>query len=252
MRVVSGSCDWTIRIWDAKLGVALLPPLNGHESIVTCVTFSLDGARIASGSFDRTIRIWDAESGHQILLPIIGHNSTVGAIAFSPNGNSLVSGSADGTIQVWDATSGTKALSPMQGHKHGIGAVAFSPDGTRIVSSSSDSVRVWSTYLGVMILPPLQSRGNHSAIFSPDGSRVNYNSLDGTKTWDLESGSHHSSPTLGLKLVNEGWIVDNATDLYISKLITHFPMSCFEAQGRSLAIGTVHGRVFVMSFPPSL
>ena len=59
-RIVSGSLDKTIRLWDAETGEPLRAPLEGHQHSVTSVAFSPDGKRIVSGSFDKTIRLWDA------------------------------------------------------------------------------------------------------------------------------------------------------------------------------------------------
>ncbi|KAG8688463.1 hypothetical protein FRC08_011424 [Ceratobasidium sp. 394] len=61
-RIVSGSSDNTIRIWDARIGKMIGQPLQGHTNSVFSAAYSSDGARIVSGSFDKTIRIWDAHS----------------------------------------------------------------------------------------------------------------------------------------------------------------------------------------------
>ncbi|MCW5953938.1 MAG: pentapeptide repeat-containing protein, partial [Propionibacteriaceae bacterium] len=66
MRIVSGSYDKTVRVWDAQSGHQLLE-LHGHTDTVRNVSFSPDGMRIVSGSLDRTVRVWDAQSGHQLL-----------------------------------------------------------------------------------------------------------------------------------------------------------------------------------------
>ena len=66
-RIVSGSDDKTIRLWDADSGQPLGEPLRGHESFVTVVAFSPDGSRIISGSNDGTIRLWDLASGKHDL-----------------------------------------------------------------------------------------------------------------------------------------------------------------------------------------
>jgi len=50
-RIVSGSLDKTMRIWDA-LGGTGLAVLRGHEGTVMCVSYNPDGRRIASGSED--------------------------------------------------------------------------------------------------------------------------------------------------------------------------------------------------------
>ncbi|KAG6332656.1 hypothetical protein ID866_6432 [Astraeus odoratus] len=58
-RIVSGSDDQTVRVWDAERGVQIGSPLQGHVSWVTSVAFSPDGTKI-------TVRMWDAERGVQI------------------------------------------------------------------------------------------------------------------------------------------------------------------------------------------
>jgi WD40 repeat protein len=58
-RIVSGSYDHTVRIWDTVSG-AVQRTLEGHTSAVYSVAFSSNGSRIVSGSDDYTVRIWDA------------------------------------------------------------------------------------------------------------------------------------------------------------------------------------------------
>ena len=58
-KIVSGSHDETVRVWDAVTGT-LSNTLEGHSSDVTSVAFSPDGTKIVSGSKDKTVRIWDA------------------------------------------------------------------------------------------------------------------------------------------------------------------------------------------------
>ncbi|KIK24294.1 hypothetical protein PISMIDRAFT_412255, partial [Pisolithus microcarpus 441] len=74
-RIVSGSRDEMVRIWDAKSGDQIGSPLKGHTDHVTSVAFSPDGNRIVSGSWDQTVRVWDAKSGDQIGSPLKGHTS---------------------------------------------------------------------------------------------------------------------------------------------------------------------------------
>src|SRR5258706_26032 len=102
-RVITGSDDHTIRIWDTESGVVVGEPLTGHNGRVKSVAYSPDGHHIISGSEDRTIRTWDAETGTATGKPLVGHTHSVQSIAYSSDGQHIVSGSGDNTIHVWAA-----------------------------------------------------------------------------------------------------------------------------------------------------
>ena len=61
-KIISGSRDNTIKIWDANTGECL-KTLEGHSNRVLSVAYSPDGTKIISGSGDKTIKIWDANTG---------------------------------------------------------------------------------------------------------------------------------------------------------------------------------------------
>ena len=56
-RIVSGSDDKSVRVWDAKTGEQLRE-LQGHTGNVSSVRFSPDGNQIVSGSNDASVRVW--------------------------------------------------------------------------------------------------------------------------------------------------------------------------------------------------
>ena len=60
-RIVSGSMDNTVRLWDAVTG-AHLQTLKGHSDEVQSVSFSPDGTNIVSRSYANTM-LWDAVTG---------------------------------------------------------------------------------------------------------------------------------------------------------------------------------------------
>ena len=55
-KIVSGSDDETIRVWNVDTGECILT-LKGHTGNVYSVGFNHDGTKIVSGSFDQTIRV---------------------------------------------------------------------------------------------------------------------------------------------------------------------------------------------------
>jgi WD40 repeat protein len=148
-RIVSGSDDTTVRIWDTSTGEALAT-LNGHDRPVASVAFSPDGSRIVSGSTDHTVRIWDTSTG-EALATLEGHEREVRSVAFSPDGSRIVSGSYDKTVRIWDTSTG-EALTTLEGHEESVTSVAFSPDGSRIISRSSrGKVLHWDAITGSLL-----------------------------------------------------------------------------------------------------
>ena len=59
-KIISGSRDKTIKIWDANTGECL-KTLEGHSLDVNSVAYSPDGTKIISSSSDKTIKIWGEE-----------------------------------------------------------------------------------------------------------------------------------------------------------------------------------------------
>ncbi|MEE0882640.1 MAG: PEGA domain-containing protein, partial [Bacteroidales bacterium] len=127
-KIVSGSLDKTVKIWDVNTGQCL-KTLEGHSNVVTSVAYSPDGRKIVSVSGDKTIKIWDANTG-QCLKTLEGHSYWIKSVAYSPDGTKIISGSADKTIKIWDANTG-KCLKTLEGHTNSVFSVAYSPDGTK-------------------------------------------------------------------------------------------------------------------------
>ncbi|RDW58771.1 hypothetical protein BP6252_13247 [Coleophoma cylindrospora] len=170
-KVVSGSFDRTVRLWDAVTGTPL-QTLRDHTSRVNSVAFSPDGKQVVSGSADRTVRLWDAVTGAP-LQTLESYTGSVNSVAFSPDSKRVVSGLADRTVWLWDAVTGAP-LQILEGHTTWVYSVAFSPDGKYIVSGSGDrTVQVWDIVTG----EELQTLQGHmgqvnSVALSPDGKQV--------------------------------------------------------------------------------
>ncbi len=125
-RIVSGSRNRTIRVWNASTGEPEAGPFNGHMDSVRSVAFSPDGQRIVSGSSDRIIRVWNATMGDTEAGTFTGHTDSVTSVAFSPDGQRIVSGSYDRTIRVWNATTGENVAGPFTGQMASTSSLALS------------------------------------------------------------------------------------------------------------------------------
>jgi serine/threonine protein kinase len=236
-RIVSGSDDETLKVWDAQTVKETLT-LNGHSESVFSVSFSPDGKRIVSGSRDETLKVWDAQTGKETRT-LKGHTNTVSSVSFSPDGKWIVSGSWDNTVKVWDAQTGLMTLTrPLTTGKFGdvpnfqdgvalvsINSVSFSPDGKRIVSGHSDWVKVRDAQTGLLKLTLKGHSGTftskrgqvrraaevNSVSFSPDGKRIVSGSEDNTlKVWDAQTGKEtltlkgHSGPVFSVSFSPDG------------------------------------------------
>lgn len=98
-RLVSGSRDRTLRIWDLASRTSIAT-LAGHSDEIFAVAVSPDGRRIVSGGRDAMIRVWDARD-HFEITQLPGHASYIYCLAFSRDGRLLVSGGGDETVRLW-------------------------------------------------------------------------------------------------------------------------------------------------------
>ena len=203
-RIVSGSDDRTLRLWDARNGLSIGKPLKGQEERVSSVAFSPDGSRIVSsngGLNDHTLLLWDARNGQQIGEPLKGHDQEVTSVAFSPDGSRIVSGSADKTLRLWDAGTGRPIGAPLEG-KEAVWSVAYSPDGSRIVSGGGgdNTLILWNASTNERIVAPLAGHKGTvmSVAFSPDGSRIVSGGADKTlRLCDANTGESIGAPLAG-------------------------------------------------------
>ncbi len=183
-RIVSGSDDHTVKVWDADRGVQVLS-LQGHTGMVLSVAFRPDGKRIASGSNDQTIKVWDVVKGSEILT-LHGHMGSVWSVAFRADGKRILSGSVDSTVKTWDADKGGEPLCQWRDLGPVI-SVAFRPDGKYIVSGGWDNtVKVWEADRETLTLSLKGHTGSvRSVAFSPAGNRIVSGSEDGNVlVWD--------------------------------------------------------------------
>ena len=134
------SAQGDLRLFEVA-GWKLKTVLRGHEDVVSCVAFRLDGKKLVSASFDKTIRIWDLATmkNEAILEP---HSDFVYAVAYSPDGKWLASASKDRTVKLIDAETRQGKLT-FTGMSLDVLAVAFNGDGTKVVSSGYESGIYW-------------------------------------------------------------------------------------------------------------
>jgi len=190
-RIVSGSHDNTVCLWDSHTQKLIGQPMLGHTGGVTSVAFNHDGTQIASGSHDNTVRLWDPHTQKPIGQPMMGHTSFVTSVAFSSDGTKIVSGSWDRTVRFWDLQTQNPFRQLRAKHSDSINCVAFSPDGTQAVSGSSDhTLRLWDLQTQQHIGQPMVGHTDQvtSVAFNHDGSEIVSGSRDNTvRLWNPQT-----------------------------------------------------------------
>lgn len=96
-RLVSGSEDKTVRVWDlAKEGKSFA--FSGHTDRVIAVAVATTASLVASAGADKIIRVWNLDTGREAGMDF-GHTEKIWSLAFSPMKLELLSASEDGKIR---------------------------------------------------------------------------------------------------------------------------------------------------------
>jgi len=146
LKIVTGSMDQTVRIWDAESGEQL-HAIDTSPLRITTVAFASDETKVLTGSVSGGISLWDTSAGSEIRRfqePDYDGIKAVFSIEVSMNGRFVLAASSWPYAQLWDAESGEE-LYRYGSEDHGmIQSAALSPDATLIATSSIDhKVRLW-------------------------------------------------------------------------------------------------------------
>jgi WD40 repeat protein len=100
-RLLAGSADKTLRIWDAEHDFEEIRTLwRSHNSDITCAAYSPDSKYILSAGKDKTIRLRDANTG-KIISIFNEDKEVIHSLSFSPDGKYAYTGGEDNTVRMW-------------------------------------------------------------------------------------------------------------------------------------------------------
>ncbi|KAI8878339.1 WD40 repeat-like protein [Backusella circina FSU 941] len=180
--IVSGSSDATVVVSDIETGETVAKLLGHLDSVLS---LKMVDDKIVSCSKDRTLRIWDIETKECIRI-LKGHKTAVNAVQWK--GDKIVSASGDRAIKIWNSETG-ECLNTLEAHIRGVACVEF--DGEYIISGSSDqTIKVWNAASGQCIY----TLAGHSELvrtiqMDHVSSRIISGCYNGhLKIWDLTEG----------------------------------------------------------------
>jgi WD40 repeat protein len=197
-RIISGSDDRTLKIWNTQTGKCDIT-FRGHDDSITCVAvhvsqkqlvdpsmnWALLDRRIVSGSDDRTLKIWNLQTG-KCDITFRGHSDCVSCVAELPDGR-IVSGSCNGILKIWNVQTG-KCDITFEEHDHWIICIAVLPDGRIVCGSNGGILKIWNVQTGEYDNTFEGHNASVCVAVLPDG-RIVSGSLDKTiKIWNPQTG----------------------------------------------------------------
>ncbi|KAH7910623.1 quinon protein alcohol dehydrogenase-like superfamily [Hygrophoropsis aurantiaca] len=194
-RVISGSSDSTIQIWNVENGKEeesmptgsmvksmLISPdekklvirgsirvtvwdLESREVVWKIEpvpgsdpALSPDGQLIAVAAFGskKEIVLLDVET-RRIREPLRVDDDLLNCLAFSPDGIQLAAGTWGGKVRVFDVATGKTVVEPFETHAPDrVRSMVFTSDGQQIITTSGDkSIRVWNSANGRQVGAPM-------------------------------------------------------------------------------------------------
>jgi len=99
-RLVTGSTDNTVIVWDIEKG-AILHIFKGHSGPINFVSFSPDGTKIVSASQDQFVRVWNLDTNQCDRYYEMPGSEAVKA-RFSSSGRKIVAENRYRDLVIWD------------------------------------------------------------------------------------------------------------------------------------------------------
>ncbi|KAG2048147.1 WD40 repeat-like protein [Suillus hirtellus] len=192
-RMITGSDDNTLRLWDLETGV-VLKKMEGHSNWVMALAVSRNGQIIASGDSGGEVIAWHGETGESITQPIKAHPFQITSVDFSRDGTVLATGSWDKTVKFWSTKTWQMQGDPIEcgGLVH---CVRYSPSGELLAIATNYNIQIYNP--GTREEVASLTGWNLSLVWTPDGTRLLSGGSVSILEWDTSTWQQVGHPWKG-------------------------------------------------------
>eukprot|EP00940_MAST-03C_sp_MAST-3C-sp2_P002262 g2262.t1 len=147
-RLLTGSYDRTLRIWDTFGGQCIRTLDGGHKDGVTAVAVTPDDRILISACQGGHVVLWDAATGNLTYTFRHAHLAPVWTVRVTRDGKYLLTGAGDTTAKIW-CLKERRSLYTLRGHTGSVTAITTTLDSRLCVTASNDaSAIVWNVRTG--------------------------------------------------------------------------------------------------------
>ena len=232
-RVISGSWDGTMMVWDTATGRQVGATIKGHLDLVGDIAVTPDGKRFVSVSWDKKGYVWDVVT-HEQLAVLDGHSYGMNCVEISPDGKRAITGSRNNTVLMWDLEACDGSHQVLEGHSYWVHRLYLAQDRQHFVSISYQDAILWNMITGEMV-----KRTEKGNAFSISTDNIEY-FFDISVISRLQMGN--------IRLGRKGHDItyqENGTEMVLARMDSHIYSMDFSPITKSLCVGLESGYVGV-------
>ncbi|KAK8697900.1 hypothetical protein V6N13_114034 [Hibiscus sabdariffa] len=255
MRLVTGSADQTVKLWNVQTGTQLYTFTFGSPA--RSVEFAI-GDELAVITTDPFMELTSAihvkriakdplEQTEESMLVIKGPQGRINRAVWGPLNRTIISAGEDAVIRIWDSETGKllRESDKESGHKKTITSLTKSADGSHFLTGSLDkSARLWDTRTLTLIKTYGTERPVNAVAMSP---LLNHVVLGGGQDASAVTTTDHRAGKFEAKFY------DKILQEEIGGVKGHFgPINAlaFNPDGKSFSSGGEDGYVRLHHFDP--